>query len=241
MTDHRPKAMSSTTSYRILLVEDDKNLGFVVNDLLEMEGYSVFWAKDGEAGLKAFGDFQPHLSVLDIMLPKMDGYTLGNSIKQKDVQAPIIFLTARGMETDRVRGFQAGADDYITKPFSNQEFLLRVRAVLNRCYAKSELAEAKNEYTIGLFTFDPKNLTLTLDATEKHLTQKEADVLKLFCQYENETVKRELILSTVWGAADYFTGRSLDVFISKLRKYLKEDERISIENVHGVGFRLRVQ
>ncbi|MCF8461802.1 MAG: response regulator transcription factor [Flavobacteriales bacterium] len=233
--------MTNTTSFRILMVEDDKNLGFVVNDLLEIEGYSVHWAKDGEAGLKAFGDFQPHLSILDIMLPKKDGYTLGDEIKKKDSQAPIIFLTARGMETDRVKGFQAGADDYITKPFSNQEFLLRVKAVLNRCYASSQLVEAKNEYTIGLFTFVPNNLTLMLDGTEKHLTQKEADVLKLFCQNENETVKRELILSTVWGTTDYFTGRSLDVFISKLRKYLKDDKRISIENVHGVGFRLRVQ
>jgi DNA-binding response OmpR family regulator len=232
--------MSNTNSYRILLVEDDENLGFVVNDLLELEGYQVHWAKDGEAGLKASKDFQPHLSVLDIMLPKKDGYTLGTEIKQKNQQAPVIFLTARGMETDRVKGFQAGADDYITKPFSNQEFLLRVKAVLNRCYANNPVAEAKNEYTIGKFSFSPNNLILSLDGEEKHLTQKEADVLKLFCQNENETVKRELILSTVWGNTDYFTGRSLDVFISKLRKYLKADESIKIENVHGVGFRLRV-
>lgn len=232
--------MSKTTSYKILLVEDDENLGFVVTDLLEMEGYTVHWSKDGEAGLKAFHDVQPHLCVLDIMLPKKDGYTLGAEIKQKNLHTPIMFLTARGMETDRVKGFQVGADDYITKPFSNQEFLLRVKAVLNRCYANNQLAEAKNEYTIGKFKFDPSNLILSTDGTEKHLTQKEADVLKLFCQNENETVKRELILSTVWGNTDYFTGRSLDVFISKLRKYLKADESISIENVHGVGFRLRV-
>ena len=234
--------MSETNSYRILLVEDDKNLGFVVNDLLEMEGYTVTWVQDGEAGLKVFSDFHPHLCILDIMLPKKDGYALGEAVKQLNQQTPIIFLTARGTETDRVRGFQSGADDYITKPFSNQEFILRVKAVLSRCYSTSQLvAEAKNQYTIGQFLFDPNNLTLFHDGTEKHLTQKEADVLKLFCQNENETVKRELILSTVWGATDYFTGRSLDVFISKLRKYLKADERISIENVHGVGFRLRVQ
>ncbi|MGB0916689.1 MAG: response regulator transcription factor [Flavobacteriales bacterium] len=232
--------MSNTSSYRILLVEDDENLGFVVNDLLEMGGYAVTWAKDGDAGMKAFNDFQPHLSVLDIMLPKKDGYTLGTEIKLKNQQAPIIFLTARGMETDRVKGFQAGADDYITKPFSNQEFLLRVKAVLNRCYTNSQIAEAKNEYAIGKFIFSPNNLALTLNDEEKHLTQKEADVLKLFCQNENETVKRELILSTVWGNTDYFTGRSLDVFISKLRKYLRADENIQIENVHGVGFRLRI-
>ncbi len=226
--------------YRILLVEDDENLGFVVRDLLEMESYTVQWEKDGEAGGKAFDDFQPHLSVLDIMLPKKDGYALGKEIKQKNAQSPIIFLTARGMETDRIKGFQAGADDYISKPFSNQEFLLRVKAVLNRCYANNQLAAAKNEYTIGKFIFSPNNLILSLNGQEKHLTQKEADVLKLFCQNENETVKRELILSTVWGNTDYFTGRSLDVFISKLRKYLKADESIKIENIHGVGFRLRI-
>ncbi len=233
--------MNNTSTYRILLVEDDKNLGFVVNDLLEMEGYSVFWATDGELGLKAFSDFQPHLCILDIMLPKKDGYTLGEELKAQNPLSPIIFLTARGMEADRVRGFKAGADDYITKPFSNQEFLLRVKAVLSRCYSNSPVSEPRNEYNIGMFTFDPSNLTLSMEGSERHLTQKEADVLKLFCQNKNETVKRELILSTVWGSTDYFTGRSLDVFISKLRKYLRADETISIENVHGVGFRLRVQ
>lgn len=231
--------MSVTESYRILLVEDDENLGFVVRDLLEMEGYSVRWAKDGESGLKNFNDFQPHLSVLDIMLPKKDGYSLGEDIKKKSEQSPIVFLTARGMEADRVKGFHTGADDYITKPFSNQEFLLRVKAVLNRCYPNPE-NEVKNQYEIGNYVFTPVNLILSLDQEEKQLTQKESDVLKLLCQNLGETVKRELILSSVWGNADYFTGRSLDVFISKLRKYLKNDERIQIENVHGVGFRLKV-
>lgn len=231
--------MSTENAYRILLVEDDENLGFVVNDLLEMEGYKVTWAKDGEVGAKAFHDFQPHLSVLDIMLPKKDGYTLGNEFKKANAQAPVIFLTARGMETDRIKGFQAGADDYITKPFSNQEFLLRVKAVLSRCYPNAE-NQAKNEYTIGQFTFDPINLFLKHPTQEKQLTQKESDVLKLLCQSEGNTVKRELILSSVWGSADYFNGRSLDVFISKLRKYLKTDENIHIENVHGVGFRLKI-
>lgn len=231
--------MSKTASFRILLVEDDENLGFVVSDLLEMEGYSVQWVKDGESGVITFNHFQPHLSILDIMLPKKDGYAVGEEIKSKNPQAPIVFLTARGMETDRVRGFQSGADDYITKPFSNQEFLLRVKAVLNRCYP-NPLTEVKNEFEIGEFIFSHVNLTLIHNGVEKGLTQKESDVLKLLCQNMDETVKRELILSSVWGNADYFTGRSLDVFISKLRKYLKNDERIQIENVHGVGFRLRL-
>ena len=225
-------------NYRILLVEDDSNLGFVVNDLLEIEGYKVQWAKDGEQGTKLYKEFQPHLSVLDIMLPKKDGYTLGSEIKSENAQSPIIFLTARGMESDRVKGFQTGADDYITKPFSNQEFLLRVKAVLGRCYPNQDKA-VKNEFEIGKFIFKPTNLLLSIGTESKQLTQKESDVLKLLCQNQGDTVKRDLILSSVWGNADYFTGRSLDVFISKLRKYLKADENIQIENVHGVGFRLK--
>lgn len=231
--------MSNRPAYRILLVEDDENLGFVVNDLLQIEGYEVKWAKDGEEGSRRFKRFQPHLSVLDIMLPKKDGYTLGGELKTLNPQAPIIFLTARAMEVDRVKGFRTGADDYITKPFSNQEFLLRVKAILNRCYPDREDG-LKNEFTLGNYIFEPSNLLLKRNRTEKQLTQKEAEVLKLLCQNANETVKRELILISVWGNADYFTGRSLDVFISKLRKYLKEDPRISIENVHGVGFRLKL-
>ncbi len=228
-----------TETFRILLVEDDANLGFVVNDLLEMEGYLVRWEKDGDAGEKTFRDFEPHLSILDIMLPKKDGYMLGEELKSLNPQSPIIFLTARAMETDRVRGFQVGADDYITKPFSNKEFTLRVKAVLNRCYPNA-LTAVKNVYSLGSFTFDYVNLLLKHDTEERQLTQKESDVLKLLCQKQGETVKRELILSSVWGATDYFTGRSLDVFISKLRKYLKSDDAIQIENVHGVGFRLKI-
>lgn len=231
--------MKQESEYRILLAEDDENLGFVVNDLLEMEGYLVRWCKDGELAAQTFKEFEPHLNVLDIMLPKKDGYTLGEEIKQQQPQSPIIFLTARGMESDRVKGFQTGADDYITKPFSNQEFLLRVKAVLSRCYPNAE-NQVKNEYVIGKFTFDPVNLLLKSAKEQKQLTHKEADVLKLLCQNMGETVKRDLILSIAWGNADYFNGRSLDVFISKLRKYLKEDENIHIENVHGVGFRLKI-
>lgn len=231
--------MKNDSVYRILLVEDDENLGFVVNDLLEMEGYTVRWCKDGLAALQTFKEFDPHLSILDIMLPKKDGYALGEEIKELVPQSPIMFLTARGMESDRIKGFQTGADDYITKPFSNQEFLLRVKAVLARCYPNTD-SQAKNEYEIGKFVFDPYNLLLKKGSEEKQLTNKEADVLKLLCQNMGETVKRDLILSIVWGNTDYFTGRSLDVFISKLRKYLKADERIHIENVHGVGFRLKV-
>lgn len=231
--------MKRKEPYRILLVEDDENLGFVVSDLLEMEGYSVQWCKDGEAGIIGFREFRPQLCILDIMLPKKDGYTLGEELKIQNAQMPIIFLTARGMESDRVKGFKVGADDYITKPFSNPEFLLRVRAVLARCYPEPT-STLKNEYRLGAFRFDPSNYRLLKGEEEKQLTQKESEVLKLLCQHLNETVTRELILSSVWGNTDYFTGRSLDVFISKLRKYLKDEQQIHIENVHGVGFRLRI-
>jgi DNA-binding response OmpR family regulator len=232
--------MIAKHKFRILLAEDDMNLGFVVNDLLEMEGYEVTWAQDGETAFRKFKETLPHLSILDIMLPKKDGYTLGTELKHAVPQTPIIFLTARGMETDRIKGFQVGADDYITKPFNNTEFMLRVKAILNRCYPETN-AQLRNEFEIGNYLFEPSNLILKLGSEERHLTQKEADVLRLLCQHENETVKRELILSSCWGTTDYFAGRSLDVFISKLRKYLKDDERISIENLHGVGFRLKVE
>ncbi|MBL4586039.1 MAG: response regulator transcription factor [Flavobacteriales bacterium] len=232
--------MTDQSKYRILLVEDDENLGYVISDLLKMDGYEVSWAKDGQVGFEQYCSFNPHLSVLDIMLPIKDGYTLGGELKARNPQSPIIFLTARTMETDRVKGFQIGADDYITKPFSNQEFLLRIKAILKRCYS-NEATGLKNEFVLGDYVFSPSDLLLSNGDSEKQLTQKEADVLKLLCQYVNKTVKRELILSTAWGNIDYFAGRSLDVFISKLRKYLKADNRINIENVHGVGFRLKVE
>lgn len=226
------------TSFRILLVEDDENLGFVVSDLLEMAGYSILWSKDGEVALKDFNSFVPHLCVVDVMLPKKDGYALVADMKQLQPAVPVVFLTARGMEDDRIRGFQSGADDYITKPFSNQEFLLRISAILQRCYTAAP-EEVITTYTIGEYTFNYTNLLLS-GPSKKNLTQKESDILLLLCRHMGETVTRELILESVWGQNDYFMGRSLDVFISRLRKYLKEDARIVIENIHGVGFRLRI-
>lgn len=224
--------------YRILLVEDDQNLGFVISDLLEMAGHAVHWSKDGEVALKDFTAFVPHLCVVDVMLPKKDGYTLVTEIKQLQASIPVVFLTARGTEDDRIRGFRSGADDYITKPFSNQEFLLRIGAILQRCYTVSP-AEASTSFAIGTYAFDHTNLLLSGKESKK-LTQKESDILRLLAQHQGETVTRDLILQTVWGQSDYFLGRSLDVFISKLRKYLRDDPRVLIENVHGVGFRLRI-
>lgn len=225
------------TTYRILLVEDDENLGLVLSDLLEMGGHQVQWSRDGEIALRDFNTFSPHLCVVDVMLPKKDGYALVEDLKRLQPTMPVIFLTARGMEDDRIRGLRIGADDYVTKPFSNQELLLRIGAVLQRCYANGA-DEATSTFRIGSYTFDPANLRLTGEE-ERTLTQKEADILVLLCRQTDTAVHRDLILKTVWGQADYFVGRSLDVFISKLRKYLKDDPSVSIETIHGVGFRLR--
>jgi len=224
--------------YRILLVEDDENLGLVVSDLLEMGGHEVQWSRDGEVALRDFSTFEPHLCVVDVMLPKKDGYALVEDLKRLQPNVPVIFLTARGMEDDRIKGFRSGADDYVTKPFSNQELLLRISAVLQRCYA-SGASEASTTFNIGSYVFDPANLLLK-GPEIRTLTQKEADILALLCRQRDTAVHRDLILKTVWGQADYFVGRSLDVFISKLRKYLKDDPTVCIETIHGVGFRLRV-
>jgi len=226
------------TGYRILLVEDDEHLGMVIGDLLELSGHSVHWSRDGEVALRDLNAFSPHLCVVDVMLPKKDGFELVEDIKRLQPAMPVIFLTARGMEDDRIRGLRLGADDYVTKPFSNQELLLRIGAVLQRCYA-SGAGEASTSFDIGRYHFDPANLLLRMEGEERGLTQRESDILALLCRHRGETVARDLILKTVWGQADYFVGRSLDVFISRLRKYLKEDPSVTIETVHGVGFRLR--
>ena len=232
--------MTITRKYRILLVEDDENLGFVISDLLELNGHSVEWAKDGVSGLKQFGLNEPDLCVIDIMMPKKDGFTLIQEIKQINEDVPVIFLTARSMEEDRVRGFELGADDYVTKPFSNKEFTLRVEAILKRCYEGAKESTSAM-HSIGSFQFNPKEMRLVLNGSVKKLTSRECEILHLLAKHINETVTRETILKVVWGTDDYFSGRSLDVFIAKLRKYLIADTSVSIENQHGVGFRLTVR
>jgi len=169
------------------------------------------------------------------MLPEMDGYTLAEKIRAKNKEIPIIFLTAKSLKEDRIKGLQIGADDYITKPFSIEELILKIEVFLKRKYIHNEKQASKKN--IGKYVFDHENLMLTIGETEKSLTQKEGDLLQLFTEYEDKIVKRNVILERLWGENDYFHGRSMDVFISRLRKYLKEDPTIKIENVHGVGFR----
>lgn len=228
-----------TNSKKILLVEDDPSLGFVIKDNLSIKGFDVTLCKDGEEGENTFHNQCFDLCILDVMLPKKDGFTIAKSIRQKDKRVPILFLTAKSMMEDKLAGFQTGADDYITKPFSLDELICRIEVFLRRSQTKE--TGSNNVYSVGGFSFDPSNLTLKNHTSEKTLTQKEAEVLKLLYQNRDRVLKREEILKEVWGDDDYFMGRSMDVFISKLRKYLKDDPSIQIVNYHGVGFRLEVR
>ncbi|HYG02479.1 MAG TPA: response regulator transcription factor [Chryseosolibacter sp.] len=223
---------------RILLVEDDPNLGFVIKDNLSMKGYEVTLCKDGVEGETTFATGKFELCIFDVMLPKKDGFSLARTVREKDKQIPILFLTAKSMTEDKLAGFQSGADDYITKPFSLEELIYRIEVFLRRTYVTTV---DEKVYRVGQYEFDPYNLVLRGQETQKTLTQKEAEVLKLLYKNRDRVLKREEILNEVWGDDDYFMGRSMDVFISKLRKYLREDPAIQIVNYHGVGFRLEVR
>lgn len=227
---------------KILLVEDDPNLSLVLTDYLEMLDYEIFHAKDGADGYRAFKTKSFDLIILDIMMPKKDGFTLAEEIRSTNSQVPIIFLTAKSMKDDRIKGFQVGGDDYITKPFSTEELSLRISAILKRTQVNllDTVQENDDIYMIGQYSFDYKNMLLKIGENKRTLTRKEASLLKLLCLHKNKLLPREKALTTIWGENDYFIGRSMDVFIAKLRKYLKEDPAISITNVHGTGFKLEV-
>ncbi len=223
---------------KILLAEDDVNLGFVVKDNLEHHGFEVDLCQDGEEALKHFHTVNYDICILDIMMPKMDGFAVATNIRNKNTQIPILFLTAKTLKEDRLQGFLMGGDDYITKPFSIEELILRIKVFLKR--SKVDFMQANVAVQIGGYTFRHDQLTLEKDGKEKMLTQKEADVLMILCQAKGEVVKRTDILLKVWGDDDYFHGRSLDVFISRLRKYIADEPLAQITNHHGVGFRLRI-
>ena len=227
-----------TQEVKILLVEDDRNLGFVIQDTLRMQGYKVHLCQDGKEGLQRFNQEQYDLCLLDVMMPKKDGFILAKDIRKTNAQVPIVFLTAKSMTEDKIAGFEAGADDYITKPFSHDELLLRVKAILRRSQNQPD-DQSSGEFVLGQFTFDHRNYLLKGEE-ERKLTKKEADILKLLCEHREQVLERELIANMVWGDDSYFVGRSMDVFITKLRKYLKQDESISITNIHGVGFKLEI-
>lgn len=223
---------------KILLVEDDTNLGFVIADQLKSEGYQVVLCSNGQEGHVRFTEDQFHLCIFDVMMPKKDGFTLAREIRKINGETPILFLTAKSMTEDKVAGFNAGGDDYLTKPFSFDELSVRVKALLKRV----NIFEEQEDKTIALgsYVFDTENFVLKHPEFNKTLTKKEAMVLKMLCKFKNQVVPRETILTAVWGQDDYFAGRSMDVFITKLRKYLSQDETISIANIHGIGFKLEV-
>lgn len=224
---------------RILLVEDDLNLGFVITDNLKEEGYDVLHCPDGQSAWEHFQRKSFDLVLLDIMLPKKDGFSLARLIRKKNEMIPLLFLTAKSMEEDKVSGFEIGADDYITKPFSMKELILRIEVFLRRTKALS--ADKNMNFYIGRLTFNYAELLLNMpDGSQVSLTQKEADLLKFFCENTNKTLRREEILLHVWGKADYFLGRSMDVFVTKLRKHFVTDRRVELATVHGVGFKFIV-
>ena len=224
-----------TKKVKVLLAEDDMSLGYVIKDNLQDAGYEVILCPDGQTAIEKFDKTQYDICLLDVMMPNKDGFTVARKIRQQSDMIPILFLTAKSMEEDKVKGFLTGADDYITKPFSMQELLLRMDVFIRR--TRKLHAENIQEYTIGQMKFSYTDLKLHTPAETFTLTQKEADLLKFLCEHANHILKRDEVLLNVWGKDDYFLGRSMDVFMTKLRKYFKADPEIMLETIHGVGFR----
>jgi DNA-binding response OmpR family regulator len=226
-------------TYKILLTEDDQNFGDVLKSYLEMHDYEVDLAIDGEEGLKHFNKGEYDLCILDVMMPKMDGFTLAQKIREQNQTVPVIFLTAKTLKSDVIEGFKIGADDYITKPFNSEELLYRVQAVLKRSQKAPDPKENIKEFDIGNYHFNyPLRILSHQDGGKHKLSPKEAELLKMFCIYKNDVLLRSDALKKIWGEDNYFTARSMDVFITKLRKYLSDDENLEIVNIHGNGFRL---
>lgn len=221
---------------KIILVEDDTSLGFLLVDFLESNGFNVKLYRDGESGLNGYKQGQFDFCIFDVMLPGIDGFSLAQRVRAENKTIPIIFLTARGMKNDKIKGFNLGVDDYITKPFDEDELLCRINAIINRYNIQPSEPIAKDKFSIGQYNFDYKNQLLVLGESAKRLTRKESEVLRHLCLSPNEIVTRDNILFSIWGDNDYFNGRSLDVFIAKLRKYLSEDETVQINNIPKVGY-----
>ena len=224
-----------TKKAKVLLAEDDLSLGYVIKDNLQDAGYEVVLCPDGQTAIEKFDKSQFDICLLDVMMPNKDGFTVARKIRQISDMVPILFLTAKSMEEDKIKGFLTGADDYITKPFSMQELLLRMEVFIRR--TRKLHADSVQEYSIGQMKFSYTDLKLHTTSDTFTLTQKEADLLKFLCEHANHILKRDEVLLNVWGKDDYFLGRSMDVFMTKLRKYFKADPNIILETIHGVGFR----
>lgn len=223
---------------RLLYVEDDASLGFVTKDNLLLQGYDITHCLDGKQALAAIQQQSFDLCILDVMLPGIDGFQIAEQIRKTDKQTPIIFLTAKSLKEDKIHGLKLGGDDYITKPFSMEELLLKIEIFLKR-RTLTEVSQ-QNEFKVGQYIFDYSNYRLKHGDSSCTMTQREGDLLKFFIDHPNQLLKRSFILEQLWGEDDYFLGRSLDVFISRLRKYLSKDTSLKIENIHGVGFRLKM-
>ena len=221
--------------FRILYTEDDETLAFLTKDNLEQNNYEVIHCPDGKLGLETFKKEKFDICIFDIMMPKMDGFELATEIRKINTDIPIIFLSAKTLKEDRIKGLRLGADDYLVKPFSIEELLLKIEIFLKR--SQKNTSFEKLIYTVGNYHFDSKNYLVYTESEKINLTQREAELLKLFLDNKNVVMKREQILTTLWGNDDYFMGRSLDVFISRLRKILANEKGISIENLHGIGFK----
>lgn len=235
--------MEDKKNQKILLVEDDQNFGDVLRSYLEMHGYEVELAKDGDEGLIKFNKGEYNLCIFDVMMPKKDGFSLAKEVRENNKNVPIIFLTAKSLKEDVLEGFKIGADDYITKPFNSEELLLRVQAILRRVAGKQEEEEDVKEFQLGNFVFNYPLRILSYKGPdgEEHkdnLSPKEAHLLRLFCIHKNDVLPRSKALTKIWGEDNYFTARSMDVFVTKLRKYLSRDDKLEIVNIHGNGFRL---
>ncbi|MBL0308274.1 MAG: response regulator transcription factor [Bacteroidetes bacterium] len=224
---------------KILVAEDDTNLGVLIQDALESKNYEVTLKRDGEEALTEFKNGKYEMCVLDVMMPKKDGYTLAKDIRKINSRTPIIFLTAKNLKEDTIEGLKIGADDYMTKPFNIEELALRMENIFKRL-PKTEAGD-KSEFKIGKYEFDSSRRILKNGKEEVKLTTKESELLKLLTIFANQTLEREVALNEVWGNNSYFAGRSMDVYIAKLRKYLKADSNIEIQNIHGTGFMLIVR
>lgn len=220
----------------ILLCEDDENLGMLLREYLNAKGYNAELFPDGEAGYKAFVKNKYDLCVLDVMMPKMDGFTLAQEIRKVNTETPIVFLTAKTLKEDVLEGFKIGADDYLTKPFSMEELTFRIEAILRRVRGKK--SKESTVYKIGRFSFDTQKQLLAIDGKQEKLTTKESELLALLCAHSNEILQRDFALKAIWVDDNYFNARSMDVYITKLRKHLKDDDSVEIINVHGKGYKL---
>ncbi|MBA3970796.1 MAG: response regulator transcription factor [Bacteroidetes bacterium] len=223
---------------KVLLVEDDPNLGSLLKEYLDAKGYATVLATDGKKGYDVFSKDRFNICILDVMMPVKDGFTLAKEIRAIDANIPIVFLTAKSMKEDAIEGFSVGADDYITKPFSMEELLARIKAILRRTDSRATKDNDQVEFKIGAYTFDYKHQTLEIKGLPQKLTTKEAELLKLLCLHSNDVLDRNFALKSIWNDDNYFNGRSMDVYIAKLRKYLKEDPSVELINVHGKGFKL---